>query len=444
MMGMEGGYDLTHVIAQYLDRHMVIPLLEFAQRQGYYDPDDLLRAQLDLLSQTNMLDFAFELHRELYGGEPPVEMVERREKVLFVLSSLREDCAPIMDLLEDEELMRDLQEKKLFHLAHLQEEFNVNDEVLDALYEYGKFQFDCGGYAGASLYLSVYRTLLAGANPEKEFFALWGKFAADVLLKDWDAAMESLNQVKEAVDGQGQGRSLQFNPLQQLQHRTWIIHWGLFVFFNHPNGRNAVTDLLFQEKYLNTIQTNCPHILRYLTAAVIINKRRRNIMRDLVRVIQQESYTYHDPITEFVDCLCVNFDFEGAQDMLKKCVDTMRHDFFLSAFLDEFVENARLTIFETYCKIHNCIDITMLAEKLNMDVASAERWVVNLIRNARLDAKIDSQANQVRMGLTVPSVYEQIMESTKSLILRTGVIAQNYRLDVSSRGPGQTASSHER
>lgn len=58
---------------------------------------------------------------------------------------------------------------------------------------------------------------------------------------------------------------------------------------------------------------------------------------------------------------------------------------------DEFVENARLLIFETYCRIHQCIDLGMLAEKLNMETSAAETWVVNLIRNARLNAKIDSQ-----------------------------------------------------
>jgi len=33
----------------------------------------------------------------------------------------------------------------------------------------------------------------------------------------------------------------------------------------------------------------------------------------------------------------------------------------------------------------------MLAEKLNMAPEEAERWIVNLIRNAHLDAKIDSK-----------------------------------------------------
>lgn len=46
--------------------------------------------------------------------------------------------------------------------------------------------------------------------------------------------------------------------------------------------------LLF--RYLNAIQTMCPHILRYLTTAVITNKdvrKRRQVLKDLVKVIQQ-------------------------------------------------------------------------------------------------------------------------------------------------------------
>jgi len=37
------------------------------------------------------------------------------------------------------------------------------------------------------------------------------------------------------------------------------------------------------------------------------------------------------------------------------------------------------------------VNCSMLAEKLNMAPEEAERWIVNLIRNAHLDAKIDSK-----------------------------------------------------
>lgn len=66
----------------------------------------------------------------------------------------------------------------------------------------------------------------------------------------------------------------------------------------------------------------CPHILLYLTTAVTTSenvRKHRQMGKDLVKVTQQESYTHKDPITEFVECLYVNFDFDGAQKKLREC-----------------------------------------------------------------------------------------------------------------------------
>ncbi len=30
-------------------------------------------------------------------------------------------------------------------------------------------------------------------------------------------------------------------------------------------------------------------------------------------------YVYNDPITELIECLCIKYDFETAQDKLKEC-----------------------------------------------------------------------------------------------------------------------------
>merc|ERR1711922_128609 len=184
----------------------------------------------------------------------------------------------------------------------------------------------------------------------------------------------------EIIDSGGQvgGMSLggMANPLQALQQRAWLIHWSLFVFFNHPKGRDLIIELfLYQKQYLNAIQTTCPWILRYLATAVITNKStRRNVMKDLIKVIQEESYTYRDPITSFIEDLYVNFDFDGAQKKLRDCETVLVNGFFLVACLDDFVENSRMMIFETFCRIHQCISISMLAEKLNMSTEEAERW----------------------------------------------------------------------
>ena len=45
-------------------------------------------------------------------------------------------------------------------------------------------------------------------------------------------------------------------------------------------------------RYLTAIQLTSQHLLRYLAVAVVINKRRRNVLNDLKRVISQELYEY--------------------------------------------------------------------------------------------------------------------------------------------------------
>lgn len=65
-----------------------------------------------------------------------------------------------------------------------------------------------------------------------------------------------------------------------------------------------------------------------------------------------QAYEYADPVTEFLECLFVRYDFQGAQHKLAECEAVLDGDFFLSALREEFVENARLFIFETYCRIH--------------------------------------------------------------------------------------------
>ena len=60
---------------------------------------------------------------------------------------------------------------------------------------------------------------------------------------------------------------------------------------------------------------------------------------------------------------------------------------------------------------------------------AAERWIVDLIRNAHLDAKINSEKSYVVMGTQYPDVYQQVMEKTKDLAVRTHVLSNNILRD---------------
>jgi len=445
-MGIDRGsmanYDLSYEVGQFLDNHLMLPILEFLDEKKVYtdakDPmkssPELLEGKFELLRRTNMTDYALEIFKNLHPDEAsPPDMVERREEILKEIPAAKERCKAMLDLLQDQGVVKQLRTEKLFNASYLQDAHQIEPEQIEALYNYGKIQFECGQYTDAAAVLAHY--WLVGQDEASRLSSLWGKLAAEILMRNWDVALEDLQRLRETIDSRST-----LSHLEQLQQRAWLIHWSLFVYFKHPvaeRGRSAMIDLCFSERYLNTIQTHCPHVLRYLTCAVICNKRRRNLLKDLVKVIQQEQYTYRDPVTQFLECLYVDFDFDQAQFMLGECEKAIVNDYFLYELRDEFLENARVFIFETYCRIHRKIDIGMLAQKLHMDdVIEAEKWIVNLIRNASLDAKIDSRSNHVVMGTQHAGVYETIIAQTKGLAYRSVVMANAVGQRLSAAGYG--------
>ena len=55
--------------------------------------------------------------------------------------------------------------------------------------------------------------------------------------------MDDVLKLKELLDVDT------FAPVaKQLQQKAWLMHWSLFIFFNHENGLNALIDLFMQDR----------------------------------------------------------------------------------------------------------------------------------------------------------------------------------------------------
>jgi len=470
-------WDLTTTLSPYLDLHMMFPLLEFVddlicKQILPYESSDVATARLSLLHPTNMVDYAMDIYKELHDvDDPPTEMEEMKAKIFEELERLRSGCKTFDALCCDENKIRTKLTKggqwNVEYLTSNKKEYNVDMKTIETYRQLGKFNYDCGDYSSANKMLECYHSLFANfpqqqskqeqddmdvdnegkkettavpeGNPNMYYLkditldllqVLWGRLSCEILLENWDESAVALTAVKTAMETLVKKNAL--TPLEALEQRTWLLHWSLFVFWNittsNKNGLQQLIDLFFSERYLQAITTNTPHLLRYLTAAVLLSKRlssdnNKRLIKDLIRVMSHCDYT--DPIVDFVDCLCIKFNFELAQEKLTQCEEVLQQDFFLCKQTALFMEEARIFIFENYCRIHNKIDLDVLSEKLAMETNAAERWIVDLIRSVSLDAKIDSEERCVVMGCGEKNVCEMVMEKMKDLNVRSGVLVGN-------------------
>lgn len=484
-------WDLTSSVSPHLDLHMMFPLLEYvdsliAGGQISYSLQDVAAARLALLRPTHMVGYAMDIYKELHGSdgkdvEIPQEMEDQKARVFEKLEELRTGCRAFDELWRQDEKRASLMQSGQWNIEGLKS-VEITPEIVETYRQLAKFNYDCGDYQTSrdmlECYLSLFtsppqttttttntddmmdeniNTMNNNANDKKEeksegnplmyyireitpdlLQVLWGRLSCEILLESWENAHVALTAVKTAIETLFSTNKM--TALEALKQRTWLLHWSLFVFWNDSaKGLENMVSLFSSERYLQAVTTNAPHLLRYLTAAVLLVKRRvaksssgsssstsldaRRLIKDLVKIMQHCEYS--DPIVEFVDCLCVKFDFDQAQTKLAECEEVLATDFFLCKQTALFMEEARVFVFENYCRIHHKIDLSALGEKLAMDQARAERWIVDLIRNALLDAKIDSEEKCVVMGGDPQNIYEQVMEKTRDLNLRSGTLAGN-------------------
>ncbi|KAH3672530.1 hypothetical protein WICMUC_004215 [Wickerhamomyces mucosus] len=417
-------YDLTPKVIPFLDRHLVYPIVE--SLRDLYDDKAIAQLTFDLFKDTNMTSFVKEQWKLINGSDNiPEEITAKEIKIDEIFNKLNTETKELLDILQSQEVQDHLKQDKAFNREYLEKSHGITEDKINALYEFGQFQYNRGDYVMASDLLSNFRVL--STNQELVISSTWGKLASDIIRLDWESSLKELSKLREVVDS----RSFS-NPLTQLHQRTWVIHWSLFPFFNNENGLEQLLDLFFSSSYLSTIQAASPWILRYLVAAVVSseNSNKNNLsnpifqkrLKDLIRVVGQEQYEYRDPLTDFIKALYIDYDFNEANAKLNEASVILKTDFFLSNISDIFIENSRHLITEVYCRVHQKINLNEISKNLNLSRDEGEKWIANLIRETKMDAKINENEGTVILNHPVNSVYQQVIEKTKGLSFKANQI----------------------
>jgi translation initiation factor 3 subunit E len=402
-------YDSAHVHLP-LPVPVLVPLPLFKT----FNEKDVLKAKLDLVSATNMVDFAEEQYKKLNNtDDAPAEMGKQREQVLQQLEEGKQKTARVLALAKDEEVAKEIAGDNSFAIDSIKQQHSIEEKELGDLYDYAKLVYECGRYQDAAEYLYLFRQLTS--DPERKFWALWGKLAANILTSQWQIALKDLVALNQEIDARNK-----VDQLEQLKQRTWLIHWSLFIYCNVPKGQSMLVDFLMTDKILNAVQTTSPHILRYLAAAAISSGARNNVVRSIVSILRQEAGNHSDPITEFLVSMYQDFDFDTASDKLKRAQQLMGSDFFLMFIKGQFTPNARQLMFDTVCRIHKRINTSKLAAYLGLDdEKTIEAEIVELLRKARVNARLDSNKNELIINTSYPATYQRVIDKTKNLMYRT-------------------------
>lgn len=360
-------------------------------------------------------------------------------------ASLSQDADKVLSVAKDPSVAGALKHDRAHNLAYLQEHRQLTSEQIDALYHYGYHRYASGNYAEAATCLYHYYAL----SPDGPFTesVLWGRLASDTMTDEWEKAVEDVRLLREHIDGLrptlsvvvGGNGDVTYEAV--LQKRVWLLHWSLFVWAKHPAGRAKLVELFLSPSYLSAVQTSSSWLLRYLVVALIITRRSaRNYLiesgngqsklttnaalRDLSRTIQSEAHRLHaDPFVEFFRQLYIELDLDRAQTELEHARDVAKTDYFIREHADEFVENARVLVTEVYSRIHQKVQIADLSRFLLLSEAEGNAWIAAHYAE-RQDAKVDLDAGVVTFTQPHPSVYQTVIEKTRSISTRTSMLVQ--------------------
>ena len=71
---------------------------------------------------------------------------------------------------------------------------------------------------------------------------MWGELSCAILNQNFDGAHKELARLREDLE-----QTTTMSSLMKLQQRAWLIHWSLFVYFNHQNGPDDIISVFLHQ-----------------------------------------------------------------------------------------------------------------------------------------------------------------------------------------------------
>jgi translation initiation factor 3 subunit E len=418
-------YDLSGKFFDFLDRHLMYPVLD--NLVTIYDAKKIDQLEFDVLKDTYMIKLLKDIYLNLHPNEKdlPEEYLEKEKEIKNKLVPLNESTKKTLDILCSKEVQENLKQDKISN-RELIKSHGIDDSKIFELYEFGKLQYNRGDYVMASDLLNNFKLL--STDQELILNATCGKFVSDIMGGDIVEARNELTKLRDVTDN----RNYQGSSLNQLKLRNWLIHNSLFIFFNEKELREQssknessnqllqLNEIFISSSYLSTIEASCPWILRYIIASVLYTKDYRRL-KDLIRAVEIESYEFQDPFTLLIDSLFIKFNFNKLNEIYSNIKILIETDFFINHLnRDSLLKNILELILKNVLKIYKSLTIENFKNQFINDIN--EKPILDIIES---NNEFIYESGLISLNKESNDEYFQIYEKTKALSFKSTQFLNN-------------------
>lgn len=239
---------------------------------------------------------------------------------------------------------------------------------VDECTKIAKFLMNCGEYNMALDIITFYlysfsllsnRPQIPKTHPtdlfqDRYLNLLWGRLACELLLGNTEDAQQDIRSIETYLKSNEVPLSICLHSMsvpasQLVQERTWLIHYGLFLFAQHPEGvdlfyrnfMNKEYSLSFKLtlSYLSVMEMNCPWVLRYAVVIILTQgKQNRHLLSRIAEIVDRSDEPVVDPLLLFIYHMVIHMDFVSAAKQFAQAEDVFASDFFLASRGAQFEE----------------------------------------------------------------------------------------------------------
>ena len=155
------------------------------------------------------------------------------------------------------------------------------------------------------------------------------------------------------------------SEMNDQKDKAWLLHTALFIGF--PYKTSFFLEICSHNKFSNTVEIACPHLVRYLISSSLLKKNGKTL--EIVFRFQN-ALKLDDSLLSFTQYF-EYYDVENALSSLDKFAQVIKEDFFLNTLEKNLIREAKKLLVFCHLKLNKQVESAWIEKVLDQDVGKA-------------------------------------------------------------------------